>query len=127
MPDVPIAPPATGPPEGWAAVGFVGPAPPTLPPPRTTWAKSATRVYSMLQSKWPLRALSHCTRGKEPKMIENRQNKAGFSGVCRCEITTYDKESEVLRGALSGGETSKTSTNLNRTSVQYRWKWFLQS
>ncbi len=23
MPDVPIAPPATGPPEGWAAVGFV--------------------------------------------------------------------------------------------------------
>ena len=26
MPDVPIAPPATGPPEGWAAVGFVGPA-----------------------------------------------------------------------------------------------------
>jgi len=26
MPDVPIAPPATGPPEGWAAVGFVTPA-----------------------------------------------------------------------------------------------------
>ena len=26
MPDVPIAPPATGPPEGWAAVGFVSPA-----------------------------------------------------------------------------------------------------
>ena len=26
MPNVPIAPPATGPPEGWAAVGFVGPA-----------------------------------------------------------------------------------------------------
>src|SRR5271157_5186143 len=25
MPDVPIAPPATGPPEGWAAVGFVNP------------------------------------------------------------------------------------------------------
>jgi len=26
MPDVPVAPPATGPPEGWAAVGFVSPA-----------------------------------------------------------------------------------------------------
>ena len=26
MPDVPIAPPATGPPGGWAAVGFVSPA-----------------------------------------------------------------------------------------------------
>src|SRR5271166_5352735 len=26
MPDVPIAPPATGPPEGWAPVGFVSPA-----------------------------------------------------------------------------------------------------
>ena len=26
MPDVPIAPPATGPPERWAAVGFVSPA-----------------------------------------------------------------------------------------------------
>src|SRR5271157_3888411 len=26
MPDVPIAPPATGPPEGWAAFGFVSPA-----------------------------------------------------------------------------------------------------
>src|SRR5208337_1176872 len=26
MPGVPIAPPATGPPEGWAAFGFVGPA-----------------------------------------------------------------------------------------------------
>ena len=25
-PDVPIPPPATGPPEGWAAVGFVSPA-----------------------------------------------------------------------------------------------------
>src|SRR5271157_5389700 len=26
MPEIPIAPPATGPPEGWAAVGFVSPA-----------------------------------------------------------------------------------------------------
>src|SRR5208283_4076997 len=26
MPEVPIAPPATGPPEGWAPVGFVSPA-----------------------------------------------------------------------------------------------------
>jgi len=32
------------------------------------------------------------------KMIENRQNKADFSGVCRFQITTYDKESEVPRG-----------------------------
>src|SRR5271157_88758 len=26
MPEIPMAPPATGPPEGWAAVGFVSPA-----------------------------------------------------------------------------------------------------
>ena len=44
------------------------------------------------------RALSQWTRGKGMKMIENGQNKAGFPGVCRCQITTYDKESEVLRG-----------------------------
>ena len=64
------------------------PHPPSAAPPRTTWAKSASRVYSMLQSKWLLRAsfraLSQWSRGKEMKMIENGQNKAGFSGVCRC-------------------------------------------
>ena len=32
------------------------------------------------------------------EMIENRQNKADFSGVSRCQITTYDKESDVPRG-----------------------------
>src|SRR5208282_949655 len=32
------------------------PHPRALPPPRTTWARSANRVYSVLQSKWPLRA-----------------------------------------------------------------------
>jgi len=32
------------------------------------------------------------------EMIENGQNKAGSSGVYRCQITTYDKESEILRG-----------------------------
>src|SRR5271157_4749229 len=32
--------------------------PRALPSPRTTWAKSAIRVYSVLQSKWPLRARS---------------------------------------------------------------------
>ena len=31
-------------------------------------------------------------------MIENGQNKADSSGVYRCQITTYDKESEILRG-----------------------------
>src|SRR5271157_1241412 len=76
------------------------PHPRALPPPRTTWAKSATHVYSVLQSKWPLRASSRWTRGKEMEMIENRQNKADFPGVCHCQITTYDKESEVPRGAL---------------------------
>src|SRR5208337_4527676 len=34
------------------------PHPRALPPPRTTWAKSATHVYSVLQSKWLLRAPS---------------------------------------------------------------------
>src|SRR5271157_1268442 len=32
------------------------------------------------------------------KMIENGQNKADFSGVCRYQITTYDKESESHGG-----------------------------
>ncbi len=32
------------------------------------------------------------------EMIENRQNKADFSGVCHCQTTTYDEESEFQRG-----------------------------
>ncbi len=40
-------------------------------------------------------------------MIENCQNKADYSGVCRCQITTYDKESEFPLGALIGAETSE--------------------
>jgi len=78
----------------------------------------------VLQSKWPLprslRALSQWTEGKEMEMIENCQNKADCSDVCCCQITPYDKESEVPRGALSAAETSEISTNLNRTPVQYR-------
>ncbi|MGC1722747.1 MAG: hypothetical protein WA746_27525, partial [Isosphaeraceae bacterium] len=31
-------------------------------------------------------------------MIENSHNKADFSGICRCQVTTYDKESEIPRG-----------------------------
>ncbi len=46
------------------------------------------------------------TQGKEMKMIENGQNKADFSGICHCQITTYDKESEVQWGALIAAETS---------------------
>jgi hypothetical protein len=34
------------------------PHPRALPPPRTTWPKSASHVYSVLQSKWPIRAPS---------------------------------------------------------------------
>jgi len=56
------------------------------------------------------------------EMIEKCQNKAGFSGVCRFQITTYDKESEIQWGALIAVETSGTSTYLDRTPVQYRWK-----
>src|SRR5271157_6497902 len=42
--------------------------PRALPPPRTTWAKSASRVYSALQSKCPLRAPSAiCASGPEGK------------------------------------------------------------
>jgi len=44
-----------------------------------------------------LRALSLWTCGKEMEMIENRQYKADCSGVCLCEITSYDKQSEVPR------------------------------
>jgi len=54
------------------------------------------------------------------EMIENRQNKADFSGVCRCQLTAYGKINGSLTGALSGAETSETSTNLYRTPVQYR-------
>jgi hypothetical protein len=57
---------------------------------------------------------------KEMEMIENRQNKAGCSGVCHCQITIYDKKWEVPRGPLMAAETSGTSTYLNRTPVQYR-------
>src|SRR5208282_3324982 len=66
------------------------------------------------------RALSQWTRGKEMEMIENCQNRAGFSGVCHCQTTTYDKKIGSPTGALSAAETSETSTNLNRTPVQYR-------
>src|SRR5271157_3673012 len=84
-----------------------------LPPPRTTWAKSATCVYSVLQSKSPLprsSALSQWTRWKEMEMIENRQNKADCSGVCRFQIRAYDKKAGGRARALMAAETSGTST-----------------
>jgi hypothetical protein len=59
------------------------------------------------------------------KMIEIGQNKTEFSDVCRCQITTYDKQSEVPRGALSAAESSGTPTFGYQTPVQYRWKWIL--
>jgi hypothetical protein len=68
-----------------------------LPPPRTTWAKSANHVYSVLQSKCPLRDLCQWIRGKEMEMIENCQNKADCAGVSHCQITTYDRKAEVQR------------------------------
>ena len=67
-----------------------------------------------------LRASSQWTQRKEMEMIENRHNKADCSGVCHCQITTYDKESEISRGALSGAETSGISTFSYQTPVQYR-------
>ncbi len=42
--------------------------------------------------------LSQWTRRKEMKMIENRHNKGDFSGVCPCQVTTYGRKSEFLRG-----------------------------
>jgi hypothetical protein len=66
----------------------------------------ANRVYSVLQSKRPLprslRALIQWTQGKEMEMIEKRQNKADCSGVCRCQITTYDKKSWKSHGGIDG-------------------------
>src|SRR5271157_4268981 len=64
------------------------------------------------------------------KMIENGQNKADFSGVCHCQITTYDKESEVPRGPwalpklqepllISTGRPS--STGESRFCTTWRW------
>jgi len=57
---------------------------------------------------------------KDMEMIENRQNKADCSGVCLCQITIYDKNREVPRGALMAAETSGISTYLYQTPVQFR-------
>ena len=39
--------------------------------------------------------------------IENCRNKADCSGVCRCQITVYDKSLESRRGALRADESRK--------------------
>jgi hypothetical protein len=54
------------------------------------------------------------------EMIENCQNKADFSSVCHCQITTYDKKSASPTGALSGAETSEILLFPTQTPVQYR-------
>ena len=63
-----------------------------------------------LQSKWPLpRApsalLSQWTQRKDMEMIEKRQNKADCWGVCRCQITLYDKTIGSPSGILIAAET----------------------
>src|SRR5208283_888320 len=55
------------------------------------------------------------TEGREMELIEKRQNKAYCSGVCPCQIRTYD---EIARGptrAMAAGGTSEISTFIYRT------------
>jgi hypothetical protein len=47
------------------------------------------------------------------------QNKANCSGVYRYQVRVYDKKVGSPARALMAAETSETSTNLNRTPVQY--------
>src|SRR5208337_575107 len=47
--------------------------------------------YKVSDPPRSLRVLSQWTRGKEMEMIENCQNKADCSGVCRFQIRAYDK------------------------------------
>ena len=43
-------------------------------------------------------------------LMEKRQNKAGFSGVYRCNIRTYDKKVDSPTRALMAAETSEITT-----------------
>ncbi len=52
-------------------------------------------------------------------MIETRQNKADCSSVNHFRIGACDKRAGGSARALTAAETTKTSTNLNRTPVQY--------
>jgi len=47
------------------------------------------------------------------------QNRANCSGVYRCQVRVYDKKVASPARVLMAAETSETSTNLNRTPVQY--------
>ncbi len=42
------------------------------------------------------------------EMFENCQNTADCSGVCRCQITTYDKQIGSTTGALTADKTPKS-------------------
>ena len=57
-----------------------------------------------------------------PKMTVQCQNRANCSGVYRYQTRVYDKKVGGPARALLAAETSETSTNLNRTPVQYRVK-----
>jgi len=84
-----------------------------LPPPRTTWAKLATHIYFVQQSKWPfprsLRASEQWTQGREIDLMEKCRNQANCSGVCHCQIRAYDKRAGGPARALMADETSGTS------------------
>jgi hypothetical protein len=51
--------------------------------------------------------------------MENCQNKADCSGVCRFQIRAYDKNMGDPVRPLMADEISGTSTNLYQTPVQY--------
>ncbi len=70
----------------------------------------------------PIRAPSAVPSQRKPKaveLIEKRQNKVNFSGVCHCHIRSYDKKVGSPKGACLADETSGTSTYLYQTPVQY--------
>src|SRR5208282_4859304 len=77
-----------------------------------------------------LRDLRQWTRGKEMEMIENCQDKADLSGVCRCHIITYDKKSEVQWGHRARPKLQKprliwtgrpSSTGESESCSSWRW------
>jgi len=54
------------------------------------------QTYFVQQSKWllprSLRVSQQWTRGREIDLMENSQNKADGSGVCRFQIKGYDNK-----------------------------------
>jgi len=98
------------------------PHPRVVPPPRTAWAKWATYMSFVPQSKWPLPRSLRASEPVDPRERDGRmekcQNKAGCSGFCCCQIRTYNERAGNPTRALMAAETSGTTTFDYQTPVQ---------